>query len=208
MKKNILIAFVLLFSFQFLNAQDCLNIKYKLRGYFYAGSSIEDSTALGGHYSDKNYPKSLEGITYNSFENKPLQIIVKEDSIVNFNKNTSGFKVFIINNSKETIKLQAQDSRLYVKKQVFFKNEWKDIEYLPNSWCGNSYHSVYINPNEFWDFNAPCTKGKIKAKFRYALTINKEQTIYSNIFSGSFNKKQLTKEEGHTPSGLMDPYNN
>ena len=78
---------------------------------------------------------------------------------------------------------------------------------MPSSWCGNSYHSVFIKPNEYWDFTAPCLNGKIESKFRFELYVNEELTIYSNEFNGSFNRKQLKKEQGHKPIGIMDPYN-
>ena len=97
---------------------------------------------------------------------------------------------------------------MYLKRQVFYNNKWQDVEYLPSSWCGNSYHNVYIKPNEYWDFIAPCTAGKIEAKFRFKLSVNSNSTIYSNEFTGSFNKSQLKHEQGYKPIGIMDPYTN
>ena len=206
MKK--LIFFLLILISQISFGQECLNVKFKLRGYFYAGTSQVDSTALGGFYEDKNLPKILTPEISEYSKSNKLEIIVKPDLITEFEKGISGFKVFIINKSDSIKELPAQDSRLYLKRQVFYKNEWKDIEYLPSSWCGNSYHSVFIKPNEYWDFTAPCLKGKIDTKFRFELYVNKKLTLYSNEFNGSFNKKQLKKEQGHKPIGIMDPYNN
>jgi hypothetical protein len=206
MKK--LIFFLLILISQISFGQECLNVKFKLRGYFYAGTSQVDSTALGGFYEDKNLPKILKSEISEYSKSNKLEIIVKPDLITEFEKGISGFKVFIINKSDSIKELPAQDSRLYLKRQVFYKNEWKDIEYLPSSWCGNSYHSVFIKPNEYWDFTAPCLKGKIDTKFRFELYVNEKLTLYSNEFNGSFNKKQLKKEQGHKPIGIMDPYNN
>lgn len=188
--------------------QECLNAKFKLRGYFYAGTSQADSTALGGFYEDKNSPKKLTSKISKYSKSNELEIIAKTNLVATFEKGISGFKVFVINKSDSILELPAQDSRLYLKRQVFYENKWKDIEYLPSSWCGNSYHSVYIKPNEYWDFTAPCLEGKIKAKFRFELYINDNLTIYSNEFEGSFNKRQLKKEQGYKPIGVMDPYNN
>ena len=206
MKK--LIFFLLILISQISFGQECLNVKFKLRGYFYAGTSQVDSTALGGFYEDKNLPKILTPEISEYSKSNKLEIIVKPDLITEFEKGISGFKVFIINKSDSIKELPAQDSRLYLKRQVFYKNEWKDIEYLPSSWCGNSYHSVFIKPNEYWDFTAPCLKGKIDTKFRFELYVNEKLTLYSNEFNGSFNKKQLKKEQGHKPIGIMDSYNN
>lgn len=194
--------------------QTCLDVDYKLRGYFYVGTSQVDTTALGGFYADNNTPKPVNSMVKKISKPNSFQVIVQADSIVAFTEKTAGFKVFVINTSDSVVKLPAQDSRIYLKRQVFYKNEWQDIEYLPSSWCGNSYHSVFINPNEYWDLEAPCIEGKIPAKFRFQLQIDNSATvfndpiIYSNEFYGSFNKSQLTKEEGHQPMGIMDPYEN
>jgi len=206
--KIIILLTIGIFIYQISFGQDCLNVKFKLRGYFYAGTSQMDSTALGGFYEDLNSPQKLTSEITKYSKLKGLEIFVNTDLTAEFEKGISGFKVFLINKSDSIIELAAQDSRLYLKRQVFYKNEWKDIEYLPSSWCGNSYHSVYIKPNEYWDFTAPCLKGKVDAKFRFELNINDNLTIYSNEFEGSFNKRQLIKEQGHKPIGIMDPYNN
>ena len=205
MKKLTFLLLILIFQISF--GQECLNVKFKLRGYFYAGTSQVDSTALGGFYKDSNSPKILTSEISKFSKSNKLEIIVKPDLITEFEKGILGFKVFIVNKSDSIKELPAQDSRLYLKRQVFYKNEWKDIEYLPSSWCGNSYHSVFIKPNEYWDFTAPCLNGKIESKFRFELYVNEELTIYSNEFNGSFNRKQLKKEQGHKPIGIMDPYN-
>ncbi len=206
MKKLALLLFILISQNSF--GQECLNVKFKLRGYFHVGTSQIDTTALGGFYKDKNAPKKLTLENTSLFEKNKLQVIVKTDSIVSFQKGIQGFKVFIINKTDSIAEVPAQDSRLYLKRQVFHKNKWQDIEYLPSSSCGNSYHSVFIKPNEYWDLKAPCLKGKIKSKFRFQLYIHENLTIYSNEFEGSFNKKQLKKEQGYKPIGIMDPYNN
>ena len=207
-KKYISICIGVLISMSTAYAQRCLNIKYKLRGYFYAGTSQADSTALGGFYQDDNRPKKINAVIENISTPNTFQIRVQSDSLCEFKKRVKGFKIFVCNRTDSIISLPAQDSRLYLKRQVFYKKKWRDIEYLPSSWCGNSYHNVYINPKEYWDFTAPCLSGKIQAKFRFELYISENLTIYSNEFEGSFNKKQLKKEQGHRRTGLMDSYNN
>ncbi|MFI1771201.1 hypothetical protein [Thalassobellus citreus] len=207
MKKIVLLSIFILIS-QISIGQECLNVKFKLRGYFYVGTSQIDSTALGGFYEDQNSPKKLNTKSPELFIKKGLQLIAKTDSRTEFEKGIEGFKVFIVNKTDSIVEIPAQDSRLYLKRQVFYENKWQDIEYLPSSWCGNSYHSVFIKSNEYWDLKAPCLKGKIKSKFRFQLYINDNLTIYSNEFEGSFNKKQLKNEQGHKPIGIMDPYNN
>ena len=206
MKKLVILSFIIITKAVF--GQDCLNVQFKLRGYFYAGSSQVDSTAAGGFYEDSNNPKNLSSEIFKLSESGKLQIVVKPQATKAFEKGISGFKVFVINTSDSIQKLPAQDSRLYLKRQVFYKNQWRDIEYLPSSWCGNSYHSVFIKPNEYWDFTAPCLVGKIESKFRFELYVNDKMTVYSNVFDGSFNEKQLVKAQGYSPTGIMDPYEN
>ena len=201
--------FILLFTvliLQISNAQSCLNVDYKLRGYFYAGSAQEDPDAFGGHYVDENKPKMISASIQNIMEEGKLQILVNTDESIEHVTGIKGLKVFVVNTSDTLVKLPAQDSRLYLKRQVFYRNKWRDIEYLPSSWCGNSYHSVFIEPKQFWEFSAPCLEGKIEAKFRFSLYINEELTVYSTEFNGSFNRSQLRKEQGYTSTGLMDPY--
>lgn len=114
-----------------LKAQECLNVKYKLRGYFYAGTSQEDSTALGGFYKDTNSPKVINENIKQLTKPSQFQLIVKTDSLAEFERDTTGFKVFLLNSTDATISLEAQDSRLNLKRQVFFNKQWQDVEYLP-----------------------------------------------------------------------------
>lgn len=190
-----------------LRSQECLDVDFMLRGYFHAGSSIEDSAAFGGFYKDANVPKvCTEGIEQLSKEDS-FQLVVQLDSQFVGN-GVNHFKVFIINTTAERMTLPAQDSRLYLKRQAFYRGKWQDVEYLPSSWCGNSYHNVFIDPQQYWAFNAPCIKGEIEAKFRFELYVSEDERYYSSEFDGSFNKKQLKVEQGHNPVGIMDPYNN
>jgi len=188
-------------------AQECLNVDYKIRGYFYAGTAQQDTISPGGFGGSSNTPKPLLQKLRSRSTADALQIVVTDEA-TSFAKNYKGMKVYVVNTTGSTIGLDAQDSRLELKRQVFHKGQWKDIEYLPSSWCGNSYHQVFIKSNQYWEFNAPCLEGKMAATFRFELSVNNEQIIYSNEFEGSFNKSQLKKEQGHTANNIMDPYNN
>lgn len=190
-----------------LKAQECLNVKYKLRGYFYAGTSQEDSTALGGFYKDTNSPTVINEIIKQLTKPSQFQLIVKTDSLAEFERGIKGFKVFLLNSTDATISLEAQDSRLNLKRQVF-QQAMAGFGVFTNSWCGNSYHSVFFKPGEYSDFTAPCLIGKHRAGFRFRLAINELEKIWSNRFRDSFNKSQLAKEQGHQPTSIMDPYDN
>ncbi len=177
-----------------------LNITHLNRGYFRAYSkTINSEDDSGGWSVSKNEPKPL---TSNDSQEKGLGIVAEE------------FKLYIKNYSKDTISFEAQDSRLNLKLQA--KNidgEWKDIEYLPSSWCGNSYHSIKLPTNSYWVFDLPKYEGAfetlIRAELEYIDPETKEEKfIYSNSFKGSVNPGQFWREPGYVPRGIMDPYSN
>ncbi|MBL7973292.1 MAG: hypothetical protein JNJ85_00170 [Candidatus Kapabacteria bacterium] len=99
------------------------------------------------------------------------------------------------------------------------KGEWKDIEYLPSSWCGNSYHTLTLNSKHYWTFLTPVYEGEFKTKLRIELKYidptdksekrrdKNEITVYSNEYEGSINPGQFWNKREYYPSGLMDPYN-
>jgi hypothetical protein len=165
-----------------------------LRGYFYAGSSQIDQQAFGGFYQSPNQPKNITAEIKDLAQKDELQILVQKNEVQNFTDEIEGFTIYIINNTDKTVGLHAQDSRLYVTRQVYLNEKWRDMEYLSSSGCGNSYHKVFAKPNEYWEFVAPCLDGNFAAKFRFKLFIEKGEYIYSNEFPGRCNRRQLRKQ--------------
>lgn len=181
--------FLLLFSVTFGQKKKDLNIKSMLRGHIYAKSSIVDTTAFGGFGDSNNLPKKIN-------ENLNLTdrgLIMKIDTTqtTTINNEYNGYKFYIANRTDSIVRFEASDSRLNVIAEVFHKGKWKPIEYLPSSWCGNSYHSVYLKENEYWEFDIPKFTGKIKAKLRYKLYLGEDNYIYSNQISTRINKGQF-----------------
>jgi hypothetical protein len=90
---------------------------------------------------------------------------------------------------------------------------------LPGSYCGNSYHTLTLEPNYYWKFVTPVYDGDVKTKLRIQLTYidpadkspysrnRKEITLYSNEYDGSINPAQFWREQGYSAQGIMDPYN-
>ncbi len=193
-------------STQFKN----LNVNFMLRGYFYAGSRIEDKNALGGFGPSENFSKTIDA-NANVPANTVSLIALSEEETV-FAKEFIGIKVRLINTTGERIAFPASDSRLDIVQEAIDRDgKWKPIEYLPSSWCGNSYHTVFLGPNEYWEFAAAKYNGKFKTKLRFRLQspkLERTEFIYSNEFDGSVNPKQFTVEQGHKPTSIMDPYNN
>lgn len=196
--------FILFGTIAFSQNTEEINVKYMLRGYFYAGTDTEDRSAPGGYGSSSNSPQKIGNRIQGEKGKFSMYIDASQSSV--FWEKYSGYKLYVVNQSGKRVKVRAQDSRIPVVAEVLVGSEWKAIEYLPSSWCGNSYHNVSINNNKYWEFNIPKYTGSEKTKLRYRLQINAEQTIYSNEIDVSYNPEQLTVKRPYRPSGLMDPY--
>jgi hypothetical protein len=188
-----------------------LDTDIMLRGYFYAYSS--SSKNGNGWYESHNTPRSLDSIS--GYKKGTSGIVLNHSGKKIFKNQNQGIEVIIYNSSDTDLICNASDSRLYMKVQAKNKaGKWCDIEYLPSSWCGNSYHTVSLKPKEYWSFVAPVYTGSYKIKLRIELaevnTNDKDRTgktLYSEEFEGSINPAQFWNREGHIPRGLMDPYN-
>jgi hypothetical protein len=194
-----------------------LNIDFMNRGYFYAYSK-PNKNDIGGFGSSENIPQNITST--GNFTPNTLSVSVQTKIKDTIFGDCNGITVFIANTSKMKIDFNAQDSRLHMKVQALnSKGEWKDIEYLPSSWCGNSYHTLTLEPNNFWTFLTPIYEGEFKTKLRIELKhIDSEDksekswekneiTIYSNEYEGSINPGQFWRKQDYYPGGIMDPYN-
>jgi hypothetical protein len=199
-----------------------LNIDYMNRGYFYANYNYT------GHPAESEHAEPRWVTDDKQFKPMSVNLVVyPDDHEVDFFRVARGMRVEVANTRADTVVFNAQDSRLYMKVQAMDKDgKWRDIEYLPSSWCGNSYHTVELPPQRYWTFIAPVYEGAIPTKMRVALTLidpeaipepsrnelfryrrDNEITIYSNEFSGSINPAQFWRKEEYTAAGIMDPYN-
>jgi hypothetical protein len=190
-----------------------LNIDYMNRGYFYAHSPYEARLAgFGGWGGSENSFRPIGD--QETFADNSLSIKVSPEERVNYGEAIQGMKLFLANTSPDTFLFSAQDSRLYLNIQAQDQQgEWRDIEYLPSSWCGNSYHELFLPPQYLWEFTVPVYEGAIQTKLRAVIArtgpsgSDSDQTIYSNEFVGSVNPAQFWRKREYTPNGLMDPYN-
>jgi hypothetical protein len=202
------------------------NIDFMQRGYFHA---FGEDTGHGGEYGAK--PKELSQM--HSFKQSALTLTVRPEEETVIEQELKGIKVFIANTTSDTLVFNTQDNRLYMKMQARdTTGKWRDIEYLPHSWCGNSYYATILPNNHYWELSALMYEGSFKTKLRLELTYvdptdtvglaaertnrkrfssryqhRKETTIYSNEFDGSVNPGQFWRKPEYNPAGLMDPYN-
>jgi hypothetical protein len=188
-----------------------LNVDFMMRGYFYAGSKIKDEAAFGGFGTSDNFPKEI-GPGMDVRRGEVFLVAMPEEEVA-FGEKYKGMKVLLFNATKERVSFLASDSRLYIVQEALDRDGlWKPVEYLPASWCGNSYHRVLLGPYEYWEFAAARYHGRFKTKLRFRLDERKSETetvtIYSNTFEGGVNPKQFTVRQGHQATSIMDPYDN
>lgn len=188
-----------------------LNIDFMLRGYFFAGSKIEDKNALGGFGPSKNFSKAIES-AINAPQGK-VSLLALPDQETIFAGKYKGIKLLLVNATNAQVAFSASDSRLNIVQEALDSDgKWKPVDYLPQSWCGNSYHRVFLGANEYWEFAAARFTGRFRTRLRFRLdeqtSETERTTIYSNEFEGSINRKQFTNQRPYTPAGLMDPYIN
>ena len=156
----------------------------------------------------ENYPKKISS---KKFPEKQLSLIINKDDKALFYGEFEGCKLYLANTSRKKIILNASNSRLNILLQAMDeKGDWQYIEYAPSSWCGNSYHNLYLDSGEYWDFTIPIYEGSIKTKIRAVLSYyknKKEIFVYSNIIEGSVNPAQFFNKRPYRSNGIMDPYN-
>ena len=181
-------------------------VNYMLRGYFYASSSVTDTAAIGGFGGSVNQARPIDRTI--RFDPQGLQLYIDTTQRTTFVRDYKGYTVYLVNATGTQVGFSAMDSRLSIHAEALINNQWKPIEYLPSSWCGNSYHTVYLPAGEYWMFKAPIYTGKLKTMLRYKLLIKGQQPLYSNAVQAHINEGQLTQQQGHQPTSVMDPYGN
>jgi hypothetical protein len=197
-----------------------LNIDFKSSTSFYAASTAPA-------HENKGYGRSgdmpLQAGSKNHFPAGVLSVRVRIDSISTVYADDSSANPCILvqvsNQSSQALQFPAQDSRLAMKIQAKDKSgTWQDIQYMPGSFCGNSYHILTLEPGYYWRLLAPVYAGAMKTRMRIVLEYtdpedktperwNKKQlTVYSNEYEGSVNPGQFWRKEPYFRSGIMDPY--
>lgn len=180
-----------------------LNVDYMLRGYCFAGSR-PDEKAPGGFGRSENLPRRA-GAGGAIGAPQAVSLVALPDQSARFAKKYRGLRLILINRTAREVAFSASDSRLpLVLEARDADGAWKPIEYLPSSWCGNSRHRVFLPAAHYWEFVAPVYAGTIATRLRFVL--RGEKPIVSNEFAGQVNPAQFTVKQGHTPSDLMDPY--
>ena len=184
-------ALLTLYSISFGNDLKPFEPKSMVRGYCYAGSRNDDK-ALGGYGPSDNTPKKItDNISGTAGK---VNLIAMPTESVAFAKEYRGFRLLLVNRTGAEASFAASDSRLTIICEAQDDaGEWKPIEDLPSSFCGNSHHNVFLPSGHYWEFTAPLYSGSHKTKLRFQL--KGKEPIYSNVFDGSINPAQFVKPE-------------
>ncbi len=192
-------------SKEVLNSLDSVDIDFQLRGSCYAYSSDKNAKPSNGEAHSDNLPKTVT----NDFPKNGFYLAIDQNEFIKLDSALLGCKLYLVNTGNDAVSLRASDSRLYITAEALNKkNEWAPITYLPSSFCGNSYHTVVLDKNEYWEFDIPVFKGNFETKLRYTLAMDSGKAIHSNEIVARINEGQfnLERKQGHRTNGLMDPY--
>ncbi len=184
---------------------DSLDIDFQFRAGCYAYSSYKNAQKSNGEAHSSNLPKEVG----DKFHRKGFYLLINEKERVNLSSSVLGCKLYLVNTTASAVEMEAADSRLNIIAEALDgRNKWVPISYLPNSFCGNSYHTVVLDQDEYWSFDIPFFTGNTKTKLRYTLDMEPDDKISSNEIDVYLNEGQFdsTNRQGHRSRNLMDPY--
>lgn len=182
-----------------------LNIDFMLRGIFSA-YDITTKKSNGWATSDNIPKKNMTG----QFAKNKLNVVISTTAKTTFLNSYKGITVYVANTTSKNIAFDAMNSKLTMIIQAKDADgKWKDITFLPRSWCGNSYHSLTLPVNEHWEFSMPVFDGSMETEIRIKLTPEfKKKEFYSNSIKARINPAQFFYQQQYYPKGIMDPYSN
>jgi hypothetical protein len=171
-------------------------------GWYCAGSNLKDDKAPGGFGPCDNFPKKRE----KDGPGKPgeLSLVAFPDEVVDF-RNRKAVVIRLINRSEQTKAFSACDSSLYIVQEALDRQgQWKPLERFPDTSCGNSFHRVFLESNEYWEFFAIVRSGQLKTKLRFRLEAGREEgnavgggALYSNEYEGSIDPSECVRATNH-----------
>ena len=184
---------------------DTLDLDFKLDFYFaFSNTGVYESFKI------HNIDELNEEI---NLKRNQISLFLDINDNDKFNGKYTGYKLYIINSTKDFIKIISEDYYIYLILQALDENnEWKDIQYYQHSWCGNSYTEVSFGPLSFKTFTAPRFNGVFKTKIRAKLTYKDNLyfwnriDVYSNIIEGYINPAQLWRYPDYEIE-IGNPYN-
>lgn len=162
----------------------------KMPGIYPAGSRIKDREALGGFGPCDNFPHDLAGRGWGT--KGAVALVAFPDEPVAYFKHC-GLALRVVNRSAEAVPFAACDSSLSIVREARdATGAWREIESGPQAICGNSFHRVFLGPDQYWQFPAREYTGPTKTRLRFRLDPGGGRPpIYSNEFDGQVAATQL-----------------
>lgn len=195
------------------NGMKPLNIDSRMEATVRVGSPrLHPVQGLGGWSSSENH---FEPYTSTNLRSGIHVIVSSPEASEEFPSSISR-EVQFINLEGDTLIASAQDSRLNTLIEA--KNadgEWVPIQIYRGSWCGNSYHEVYLPTGNAWNWRIPEFEGGFETELRVAIygvmtwdngEHSEPFTLYSEPYPGSINPAQFWRENMYSQRGLMHPY--
>lgn len=143
--------------------ESCLGKKKEIRPIVYELSRVESlSTAHAIDYPSK--PSNADDL--------PDNVVAKDGELTLYADFDDVWQnqvvLYIVNRTEAAIAMPAQDGDLYVKFETLTKDgTWKRAQTHNYSWCGNSYHSVTLEPNHFITILGWLPEKGVKQNVRY-----------------------------------------
>ena len=113
----------------------------RMGGIYPVGSRLPDREALGGFGGCDNFPLNLGDNAWG--EKGKLSLVVDPEEAVAYFK-FRGIALRLVNRTDDVKAFRACDSCLYlVQEAQDEQGKWCEIEELPQTHCGNSFHRVF-----------------------------------------------------------------
>lgn len=192
-----------------------LNLDFKRRAFYpVASPPLAKFAGFGGWGHSGNGPRSVRPAQH--IPPATVSLRVEPQPVAKaFAEHFDGHMLYLANTTTDTVVFDAQDSSLFLTLQAQdAQGKWHDIEYNPSSFCGNSYHQVFLAPGQCWQLVVPAYAGgqptQLRARLQAPQSRGKrpKSDLLSNPFPGSVNPAQFWRTEGHSRQGIMDPYLN
>lgn len=160
----------------------------------HAQSSLIDSSDSGSFWPSPNRARSVDSLPIALQEG--FYLYLDTTRAVLDRKKRAVYRLYLVNNGKQTLKFFASDSHMDGGAEVYWDKQWQSIHRFPQSSCVNSYHMVYLVPKAYWVIEVPIYKGPIRMPLRYQLTPYEQAPVYSNVISMPIHPDQVVDKVG------------
>ena len=179
------------------------NVDYMGRSnYLVLSQPLPPYNFFGGWPPGYNPPRPAPPAAHPT--SQPQVLLAATPRAGTYQKRYAGYELTVANTTADTVLFDVKDSCLFANMQAQDEHgRWQDIEYMPYTFCGNSYSRHLLPPGQQWAFTVPAYAGSQPTRLRLKLTINMtydpatERVVYSNEVLGSINPGQFWRKRGY-----------